>query len=377
MGPYDILLSSPDLRGNEQDYIRQCISDNWISSAGPFVGEFEEKISKRLGRKHAVATSSGTAAIELGLIGSGIKSGDKVVVPDWTFAATASAVAHIGAEIILADVTRDGFGLDPVDLEKILQADRQGPSRITAAIAVHPFGHPADMDALMDVCNRYGIAMIEDAAGAIGSSYKGKPVGGHGKVSAISFNGNKTLTTGGGGMVLTDNDDIAEVMRLHSVNSQGPNYRYKVIGYNHRMTNLAAGIGLAQLERLDEMLESKKRISDRYTAYLEQSGCLETIPHMPWATSNCWMYCGLAKSEAHACSLIEFMDKNRVQVRIFWRSLASEPAFQDIQRSDLKNCREISGRVVALPCSSHLTEEQQENVIALLGEWHKTVGAHS
>lgn len=368
---YDILLCAPDLAGNERLYLERCIAENWISTAGPFVDQFEQKIAALLGRKYAVATSSGTAAIELALIGAGLRPGDRVIVPDWTFSATATAAAHAGASLYMADITLDGLGLDPEDLERALALHRNESIRVGAVIAVHPFGYPANLNPLRDICAAYGVPLVEDAAGAIGTLYEGSHVGGHGSVSALSFNGNKTLTTGGGGMALTDNAEQAQAIRAYSTNSHGPNYHYKVIGYNHRMTNLAAAIGLAQLERLDEMIESKKRIAARYDRALQEIGGLQTIPTVSWGTPNSWMYCAYAESEYEAKSLIDFMDERRIQVRIFWRSLASEPAFAGAGRSELKNSRFISGRVVALPCSSHLTMQEQERVIDALRSWRK------
>lgn len=369
---YDILLCAPDLAGNERLYLERCIAENWISTAGPFVDEFEQKIAALLGRKHAIATSSGTAAIELALIGAGLQAGDRVIVPDWTFSATATAAAHAGASLYMADITLDGLGLDPDDLERSLELHRKENTRVGAVVAVHPFGYPAKLTLLRDICAAYGVPLIEDAAGAIGTLYKGNHVGGHGSVSAFSFNGNKTLTTGGGGMVLTDDAARAQIIRAYSTNSHGPNYHYKVIGYNHRMTNLAAAIGLAQLERLDEMIDSKKRIAARYDRALREIGGLQAIPMVSWGTPNSWMYCAFAENEYEAKTLIDFMDERRIQVRIFWRSLASEPAFTGAGRSELKNSRAISGRVVALPCSSHLTMQEQERVIDALRGWRKS-----
>lgn len=366
---YDILLASPDLRGNERDYIEQCLADNWISTAGPFVERFEARVAELLDRRFAVATSSGTAALEIALIGAGVKRGDIVVLPDWTFAATATAAYHAGAELFLADVSMNGLGLDPEDLDAALTRLTREGRPATAVIVVHPFGYPADLDSLLEVCTRHRVKLIEDAAGAIGTHYKGVHVGRQGIVSAFSFNGNKTVTTGGGGIALTDDPQIYAAMRTHSANSHGPNYHYAAIGYNHRMTNLAAAIGMAQLERLDEMIANKKSIAARYDEALLETACLDLIRPPDWANPNRWMYCAYVRTEKVAQSLINFMRFNRIQVRIFWRSLASQPAFSAVQTTNLVNSQSISGRVVALPCSSHLSPEDQGRVIAALRDW--------
>jgi perosamine synthetase len=368
-GPYDILLCVPDLRGRERDYLDQCIRDNWISSAGPFVDVFEERIAKLHDQRFAIATSSGTAALDIALKSLDLRAGDRVLMPGWTFSATANAAIHAGAEPYFVDISPKNLGMDADDLDAAMAANRANGKRVAAVVVVHAFGRPAEMERLVEVCRKHDVALIEDAAGAIGSRYKGRPVGTFGRSSILSFNGNKLVCAGGGGMALTDDADLAEQMRLRSANSHGPNYHYKVIGYNHRMTNLSAAIGLAQIERLDEMLALKKALSKRYDDALARSNKFAIIDEDTENQQNHWIYCILINTTELAVDLYHFMEARRIQVRIFWRLLSSEPAFAKFPGSKLEVCRTISGRVVALPCSSSLSIDDQQRVIDAVREW--------
>lgn len=368
-GPYDILLCVPDLRGREREYLDQCIRDNWVSSAGPFVDAFEERLAALLGRRFAIATSSGTAALDIALTSLDLKAGDRVIMPGWTFSATANAAIHAGAEPYFVDISPDNLGMDADDLETALAANRKQGKRVAAVIVVHAFGRPAELGRLVEVCRVHDVPLIEDAAGAIGSRYRGKPVGTFGRSGVLSFNGNKLVCAGGGGMALTDDADLAERMRLKGTNSHGPNYHYKVIGYNHRMTNLSAALGLAQIERLDEMLALKKALSKRYDDALTGSNKFATIPDDTENQQNYWIYCILLGTTELAEDLYQFMEARRIQVRIFWRLLTLEPAFADFPGSKLEVCRSISGRVIALPCSSNLSIDDQQRVIDAVQEW--------
>jgi len=368
-GPYDILLCVPDLRGRESEYLEQCVRDNWISSAGPFVDAFEERLAALHGRRFAVATSSGTAAIDISLAGLNLEPGDRVIMPGWTFSATANAALHAGAEPYFVDISPDNLGMDADDLDAALAENSKLGKRVRAVIVVHTFGRPAELDRLEDVCRANDVPLVEDAAGAIGSRYKGKPIGKFGQSSIFSFNGNKLICAGGGGMALTDDAELAERMRLKSTNSHGPNYHYKIIGYNHRMTNLSAAIGLAQIERLDEMLSLKKALSRRYDDALAGSNKFALIPDDTKNQQNYWIYCILVNTTQLAEDLFSFMETRRIQIRIFWRLLTLEPAFAGFPGSKLDVARSISGRVVALPCSSDLSSSDQERVIAAVREW--------
>jgi dTDP-4-amino-4,6-dideoxygalactose transaminase len=364
-------LIVPDLRGAETSYLSRCISENWVSSAGPFVIEFEQRMAMLTGRRLGVAMVNGTAALHLALVVAGVRPGEAVLVPDWTFAATANAVLHSGAVPFFVDVTRSTWTLDP-DLvaEVMVKVKGDGTQRIGAVVAVHALGHPADMDPLRKVCGDAGVPLIEDAAGAIGAMYKGRPVGSLGDAAMFSFNGNKTVTAGGGGMVVTDNDAWAE--RLRSLSTQaraGQAYAHTEVGYNYRMTNLNAAVGLAQLERLPDMLAAKRAIAARYDAAVSGRDDLVAMPRQAWAESNCWMYSVRCSSAADADGLVRHLGARNIEARVFWLSLSSQKPYAEYLRLLTGAAGTLSGCVVSLPSSSSLTESLQERVIAALREW--------
>lgn len=362
-----IPLAIPDLRGNESAYLARCVEDNWVSSAGPFVTECEKQIAALVGRAHAVASVNGTTALHLAITAAGVKPGDHVVVPDWTFAATANAVHHAGAIPVFADVTEESWSLDPASLAAILA---NPPGRIGAVIAVHVLGHPADVDPLIALCQKAGVPLIEDAAGAIGARYKGRPVGGLGELAIFSFNGNKTVTAGGGGMVLTNNEVQAKHLRALSAQARsGAEYRYDAIGFNYRMTNLNAGVLLAQIERLEEMVAAKRRIAAVYDHAIGGRNDLQPMPRSAWGESACWLYSVRCRGEAEAQSLVQHMAEHDIETRVFWRTLSDQPPYTHAPRNLTGMATKLSGTVVSLPCSSSLTEAQQARVIAALAKW--------
>ncbi len=346
--------------------LAQCIKENWVSSAGPQVEEFERAVALLTGRENAVAVVNGTAAIQLSLIAAGVGPGDHVIVPDWTFAASANAVAHAGAVSHFVDVSEDDWALDAELTQKALESD-QG---IKAVIAVDPLGHAAHMDPLRSLCEHYSIPLIEDAAGAIGGSYHGRPCGSLGDLSMFSFNGNKTVTTGGGGMVLTDDDDMAGLIRHVATQARpGIDYIHDRIGYNYRMTNIAAAIGLAQLERLDEMVEFKCAIASRYDEAFSGRNDICPMPRPTHSDSACWLYSVRLPSEADAKSLVNAMEDGGVEARIFWRSLSSQTPWCDAPRTLNGMSASLSGTVVSLPSSSSLGKDEQARVIEGLNKW--------
>lgn len=362
-----IPLAVPDLRGNESAYLTRCVQDNWVSSAGPFVTECEKQVAALAGRAHAVASVNGTTALQLSMTAAGVKRGDYVVVPDWTFAATANAAHHAGATPVFADVTEESWSLDPAVLEAIL---RDPPGRIGAVVVVHALGHPADVDPLLGLCKQAGVPLIEDAAGAIGARYKGRPVGGLGDLAIFSFNGNKTVTAGGGGMVVTNDETQARHLRALSAQARsGAEYRYDAIGFNYRMTNLNAGVLLAQIERLEEMVAAKKRIAAAYDQAIAGRNDLQPMPRASWGESACWLYSVRCRGEADARSLVQHMAEHNIEARVFWRTLSDQAPYAHAPRHLTGVAATLSGTVVSLPCSSSLTDAQQARVIAALAKW--------
>ena len=362
-----IPLAVPDLRGNELAYLQKCIETNWVSSAGPFITECEEIIRNLLGRSNAVATVNGTTALQLALMACDPQPGDYVIIPDWTFAGTANAVYHAGCIPVFADIGSQSLSLDPQIVEKIIT---HPPGRIAAIIVVHPLGHPAELEPLVAISKSAGVPLIEDAAGAFGAKYKGYPIGSFGDFSILSFNGNKTITAGGGGMILTNSHDHA--LRLRKLSGQarvGTDYRHESIGYNYRMTNINAGLLLAQLERMDEMIYAKRKIASRYDTAIEKYDHMKALSSMDWGESSCWLYSLACASEDASESLIRFLHSHNIESRSFWRSLSAQSPYADAPCFLNGVSKSLSGNVVSLPCSSSLTEKDQSRVISALSEW--------
>lgn len=362
-----IPLAEPDLGDREAAYLARCIEDNWISSAGPFVAEFERRVAAAAGREHGVAIVNGTAALHLALVAAGVRPGERVIVPDFTFAATANAVLHAGAAPVFLDVSAESWTLDPALLQKALSEPGHG---IRAVIAVHALGHPGDMDPIIVVCARAGVILVEDAAGAIGARYKGRPAGGLGDAAMFSFNGNKTVTAGGGGVIVTDRADWAATARALSAQARsGLRYRYNAAGFNYRLTNVNAAIGLAQMERIEELLAAKRRIAATYDAALANRNDLRPMPRRPWGESACWLYSVLCASRSDADELVAVLNAAGIGARHFWETLSDQDPYRHAPRHLTGVASRLSGRIVSLPCSTTLSAAQQQRVTGELANW--------
>ena len=362
-----IPLAVPDLRGNEELYLTQCIQDNWISSVGPFVREMEIRVSALTGCQHGVATVNGTTGIHLALAALDIGPGDKVLVPNWTFCASANAIFHAGAEPFFVDISRESWTIDDKLVSSIINDSK---NRIRAVIVVHALGHPANLDPIQATCKDANVKLIEDAAGALGATYKGKPVGSFGDCAVFSFNGNKTITAGGGGMVVTNDTYLAQRMSQLSTQARKTSeYKYEDIGFNFRMTNLNAAVGLAQLERLDEMLIAKRAIAERYDFAISERSDIMAMPHCSWAESSKWLYAVLCSSQNDAKSLVSHLKAYSIESNIFWLALSEQTPYAKCLSMLTGVSEDISNRVVILPCSSALSIEDQTRVITSLSEW--------
>ena len=356
-----IPVSVPDLRGREIEFLTQCVEDNWVSSAGPLITKFEQEIAQLADAAHGVAICNGSCALEIALRAVGVEPGDWVAVPDWTFAATANAVHHIGAIPYFVDVDADTWCLST---ESFAAAIRQSEKPIKAAIPVHALGHPADMQPILDIANAYDILVVEDAAGALGSRYRGRSVGALGAAGIFSFNGNKIATAGSGGMVVTQDPSIHKRARsLISQGRSGDRYQHREIAYNYRMSNVNAAIGLAQLERLEEMTARRKAIFARYEEAFRSHPLLAFAPIMPWAESNCWMSAVRCRTTAVAATMLQQLEKAGVGAMTFWENLSDQPAYARFPRTSVETARSLSRSILALPCSSNLTDGEQDRVI--------------
>lgn len=282
-----IYVAEPKLSGREREYVLDCIDSTWISSNGKYITQFEESFAKFCGTKHAIATNNGTTALHLALIGMGLQPGDEVLIPTVTYIATANAVRYCGATPVLVDVCPTTMNIDPADLSRHVTAKTKG------IIPVHLYGHPAEMGPIMEFAQKHNLFVVEDAAEAHGAEYNGQKVGTFGDCSIFSFFGNKIVTTGEGGMVTTDDDALAEKLRLYRGQGMDPKRRYwfEVVGYNYRMTNIQAAIGLAQMENIEQALSDRSQLARWYDEALAPLRASIILPEQAsWAKQVYWMY---------------------------------------------------------------------------------------
>ena len=370
-----IPLSEPSITGNEWKYIKGCLDTGWVSSVGNYVNRFEEVVADYVGCKCGIAVVNGTAALHLSLIACEVKSGDEVIVPSLTFVATANVVKYCGAEPIFIDCDNDTLCLDVeklklfLEMECIQKEDRYtynkvSKRRVKAIIPVHVFGHPVEMDALLELCQLYNIDVIEDATESLGSEYKGKRAGSFGKLSCLSFNGNKIITTGGGGMVVTNDEYLAG--RIKHLSTQAKNdsieYDHNEIGYNYRLTNIQAAMGVAQMENLDKFVAAKRKNALRYQELFSGSNGLEFLWEKPWVMSNFWFYT-IKVSNDHKKFLIDYLISKNIQARPIWKPVHTLPMYKDCQAYGIENTMNIYDTAFNLPCSVSLKEVEIDFIV--------------
>lgn len=376
-----IPLAVPNLGGNEARYLQECIDTTFVSTVGPFVERFEEMVAQAAGAPHrAVATSAGTTGLHAALVAVGVGPGDLVILPTFTFAASANAIAHCGAMPWLLDVGAGDWTLDPALVERVLADEcdmrdgrpvrRACGRRVAAVMPVHTLGVPADMDALVAVARRHGLKVVADAAAALGSRLGERRVAEMGAdLSVISFNGNKTVTAGGGGAVVgADPELLATVRHLTTTARVGADYLHDRVGFNYRMTNLQAAVGCAQLERLDEFVAAKRRIRAAYDAAFAGTPGLAPFPQPPGRLSECW-FSGFVV-ESPPCppvpALRDALRRADIDARPFWRPMHLQPSFAEAPRTASPVADGLWGRVLTLPCSTGLTEAEQNAVVDAL-----------
>ncbi len=366
---HQVPLVKPALDGNELEYVTDCIKSGWISSQGKYVRQFEESFATFVGgRHHPLAVSNGTVALHLALVALGIGPGDEVIVPDLTFAATVNAVLNAGATPVIVDVDSRTMAMDP---EAVAVAITQ---RTRAMIPVHLYGYPADMRRLMDLAIRHGIFVIEDCAEALGSRYEGSHVGLFGDIATFSFFGNKTITTGEGGMLLFRDASVcakARILRDHGM-SPDRKYWHEAVGYNYRLTNIQAAIGVAQLERADTFIDRKRWIANRYKQALRQSVQL-TLPadsEDGVCQNSYWLYTVLLKPDYASCrnGILDFFRNKGIEARPVFFPLHRMPPYMTYadQAQSYTNSDYLSDAGICLPSSFGLTEDQIEYVSSVL-----------
>lgn len=383
-GPF-IALSEPNIGGHEWAYVKQCLDTGWVSSAGAFVDRFEREFAATVGARHAVAVASGTASLHLALLACGIGPNEEVVLPTLTFIAPANAVRYVGAWPVFVDVQPDCWQMDPAQLEAFLrdECDR-GPTgcvnrrtgrRVSAVLPVDILGHPCDLKPIQGIASAYGLKIIEDATESLGARYRGRPLGSSSPFVCFSFNGNKLLTTGGGGMFVTDDEQIARNVRYLSTQAKDDplEFVHGAIGYNYRLTNVQAAIGCAQLERIAEFVARKRHIAERYAKELGGLAGLQPMPEAPWADSCYWMYTVLVDAAQFGLGsrhLLRALEATNIQTRPLWQPLHLSPAHRGSPARSCPVAERIHREALSLPCSTGLTDEQQDRVIAAIRDAH-------
>lgn len=317
-------IIQPWIGDRELSYVRDAIETGWVSPQGEYVREFEDAFAGFVGTEYAFAVSTGTAALHLSLIAKGIGEGDEVIVPDLTYIACANVVRYVGGEPVFVDVEPDTYTLDPAEVSESITSDT------VAIMPVHLYGQPCRMDPLLDIAEDNGLFVIEDAAEAHGATYCGTPVGALGDVGCFSFYGNKVITTGQGGMITTNSDDLAEKITLYRRDGmhREKKYFHPVIGYNYRLTNLQAALGVAQLERIGEILASKRRIAEIYRDELEDLS-LNVQAEPTWSESAHWINAPVFEAEAERTSVVTALHEAEIATRPFFPPLHTQPPYED------------------------------------------------
>ncbi|MDB9971930.1 aminotransferase class I/II-fold pyridoxal phosphate-dependent enzyme [Alphaproteobacteria bacterium] len=354
-----IPLSIPDIRGPAAKNLYSSVKKNWVSSAGPDVKFFEVSMRKYLNSKYAISTSSGSAALYVALLALGIKTGQKVLVPDYTFAATVNAVIMLGAIPVFIDVEPATWIMDANLVKKAI--DIYNP---VAIIVVDTLGHSFNRDVLLKLSRSKKIPLIEDAAGALGAQYNNMMCGALADIGILSFNGNKLLTTGSGGMLITNNKTLA--MKAKNILSQyrkSNSYEYSGIGFNFNTSNLNAVLGLTQMPFLNSILKNKKNIANRYDKYFLSRKDIEIMPRNEWSKNNFWLYSIRLSSSKEAKRLVSYLKNNGIEARVFWYGLSSQTPYKGYNKLLSGVSKILSGSIVSIPSSSSLKLIDQQKVI--------------
>jgi perosamine synthetase len=369
-GSAHVALHEPNFSGNEAAYVAECIETGWVSSVGKFVDRFEQQLAAYTGAKHAVAVVNGTAALHvcLGLVG--VEHGDEVLMPSLTFIATANAVSYCGAVPHFVDSDEATLGIDPLKLRQYLERiaevnsdgciNRNTGRRIKAIVPMHTFGHPVDLDTIAELCAQYRIELIEDAAESLGSLYKGVHTGNRGKVSALSFNGNKIITTGGGGAILTNDDALGRLAKHLTTTAKVPHkwsFMHDRIGFNYRLPNLNAALGCAQMESLPRFVEAKRALAQAYREAFSGVEGVQLFTEPAFARSNYWLNALLLDPEfaSQRDALLEATNDRGIMTRPTWTLMHKLDIYASCPRMDsLAGAEDIEQRLVNIPSSAKL-----------------------
>lgn len=370
-----IYLSSPTMHGLEMKYIQEAFDTNWVAPLGRNVDEFEKEMAAYVGVKHAAALVSGTSALHLAIKLCGVKPGDMVICSDLTFSATVNPVSYEGGIQVFVDSENDTWNMDPRALEIALKKYPQAK----AVLVAHLYGTPAKMDEIQALCDKYHVPLIEDAAESLGATYKGKQTGTFGKYSALSYNGNKIITTSGGGMFLSDDEAAVKKARFWATQSRdpAPHYQHSEIGYNYRMSNIVAGIGRGQLVYLNEHIQKKKQIYETYKKAFRELP-LQMNPYLEESEPNFWLSCMLIDKEYTKVTYQQVMEAllhENIESRPIWKPMHLQPVFQNNDFITVDKDTDVGGdifsRGLCLPSDVKITEEEQVRVISIIKEFFK------
>lgn len=371
---HKIYLSSPHLGGNEQQYVQEAFNTNWIAPLGPNVNNFEKELARYTGVKHAAALSSGTGALHLALINLGVKRGDEVIAASFTFSATVNPITYQGATPILIDSEYDTWNMHPELLEEAIK-DRikKTGKKPKAIIPVHLYGMPAKIERIMNIAKQYEIPIIEDAAEALGSKYKNKPVGSYGDMAILSFNGNKIITTSGGGALISNNENYIKHARFLATQARddAPHYQHSHIGYNYRMSNVLAGIGRGQLEVIDDRVRQRREVNAMYKHKLKD------IPGMSFLNepnedffSNYWLTTILLDTKktngVDKEAIRVELEKHNIETRPLWKPMHLQPIFKDCPAYLNGTSEDLFNRGLCLPSGSNMNNNQKEMIVEIL-----------
>jgi perosamine synthetase len=358
-----IPLHRPVFDGNERQYLIDCIDSNFVSSVGAKVTEFEEKVAEFTGSKHAIATVNGTAALHIAIVLSGVKAGDEVISQALTFIATCNAISYAGARPLFIDVDLDTMGLSPASLKRFLEENAEkrlngtfnklSGKKISACVPMHTFGFPCRIAEIAEICADWDIALIEDAAESLGSYVGSRHTGTFAAMATLSFNGNKVITTGGGGMIVTDDSELAKRAKYITTTAKVPHpyeFVHDEIGYNYRMPNLNAALGCAQMERLDEFLTIKAQLADQWDAFFRDRG-VDFVKALNRNKANHWLNAIILGSREDRDEFLKFTNDNGVMTRPIWTLMSKLPMFKECQTDGLKNSLWLEDRVINIPSS--------------------------
>ena len=383
--PGYIPLSVPNVSGREWEFVKDCLDTGWVSSVGSYVTRFEEAIASAVGARHCVAAVSGTAALHLALQVSGVGSDDEVIMPSLTFIAPANAVRYVGGWPTFVDVEADTWQLSAAAIRRFIEEScrRDGSvlrnvhtgRRVRGILPVDILGHPCDLASIQEIAAAHDLLVVEDATEALGAFYRERPLGSISPVTCFSFNGNKLITTGGGGALVTD--DAAFAARVRYLSTQAKvdplEFVHGEVGYNYRLTNVQAAIGVAQMERLSEFVERKRQIAAQYTAALSSVPGLTPMFEAPWVRSASWLYTVLIDAERFGMdsrALLQELDDARIQTRPLWQPLHLSPAHAGSFKAPCPVAADVQARALSLPCSTNLTDDEVERVIDAILKAH-------